>query len=228
MTRNIFSKDIQLVVFDVDGTLYRQSKLRKIMFFEMISYYIIRPWLYRDLLIIFYFRKEREKRTGYSSVNLQEEQYLWPAERLGINIDEVKRVVDKWIFTVPNRFLKSCMYPGIYQFIEKLRIAGIKTATYSDYDSREKIKSMQIDIDLEVSSTDPIVNSFKPLPAGLFLILSEMNIDKANCLYIGDRFELDGLCAKNAGVPFLLVDNKTAHKNFFLNLSAKLMPKNTN
>lgn len=228
MTRNTFFENIQLVVFDVDGTLYQQSKLRKIMFYKIVSYYLLRPWLYKDLLIIFHFRNERKKKAGYSAVDLQENQYLWPAEKLGININEVKRVIDKWIFTVPNRFLKSCMYPGVSQFIKKLRIAGIKTATYSDYNSREKIKSMQIDIDLEVSSTDPIVNSFKPLPDGLLLILSEMNIDKANCLYIGDRFELDGLCAKNAGVPFLLIDKKTAHKTFFLNLSAKLMSKNTN
>ncbi|ACU04183.1 HAD family hydrolase [Pedobacter heparinus] len=224
----MFPKDLKLVVFDVDGTLYQQSKLRKIMFFKIVSYYLPRPWLYKELLTIFYFRKERERKAGYSTVNLQEDQYLWAAEKLGMKIDEVKRVIDKWIFSIPNAFLKSCMYPGVSEFIEKLRSSGIKTATYSDYDSREKLKSMQIGVDLEISSTDQIVNSFKPLPAGLLVILSKMKIDKKNSLYIGDRFELDGLCAKNAGVPFLLVDKNTAPKNFFLKLSAKLSSQNKN
>jgi FMN phosphatase YigB (HAD superfamily) len=224
-----FLSGLELVIFDVDGTLYHQSKLRKIMFFKIISYYLLRPWKFKELFILYHFRKEREKRAGFTGVNLQEEQYIWCAQKLNVKIETVKDVIDKWIFTLPNDSLKSCMYPGVSKFIADLKLQGAKTAIYSDYNSKNKLKKMGLYVDLEVSSTDPEVNSFKPLPDGLLLILSEMNIsNKKNCLYIGDRFELDGLCAKNAGIPFLLVDKAAAPKDFYFKLSSQFIKKNTN
>lgn len=220
---NISWQRLQLVIFDVDGTLYEQSKLRKIMFFKLITYYIIRPWKYGDLLILYHFRKEREKRAGYSSDNLQDEQYLWCAEKVSVPVQEVKKVVDKWIFGTPDIYLGTCMYPGVSAFLADLRKYGIKTAVYSDYKSENKLKQMQIYVDMEISSTDKKVNSFKPLPNGLLEILSEMKItDKGNCLFIGDRFELDGLCAENAGIPFLLVSKEDGVKDFYERLSEQL------
>lgn len=225
---NIFWKEIEVVIFDVDGTLYGQSKLRKIMAFKLLVYYIVRPWKYKELLMIYHFRKEREKRAGYKGENLQEEQYIWCAEKMNIEVEKVIKVVDKWIFDFPNRYLSGCMYPGVAQFFTALREQGIRTAIYSDYDSGEKLKHMQLYADMEISSTDKRVNSFKPLPDGLSFILSEMGITKKdNCLYIGDRFELDGLCAEAAGVPFLLIDKKDAHKDFYIKLLAGLAAKNT-
>lgn len=216
-------QQMQVVMFDVDGTLYQQSKLRKIMFFKLIAHYLVRPWNYNDVLILYHFRKEREKRAGYSSLNLQEEQYLWCAEKSGQQLEKVKKVVNKWIFDLPNNYLKKCMYPGVEQFFADLKKHGIKTAVYSDYTSAEKLKQMHLQVDMEISSTDKIVNSFKPLPNGLLAILLELKItDKKNCLYIGDRFELDGLCAEQAGVPFLLVNKKDAAIDFYIKLSAQL------
>ncbi|MNL64920.1 hypothetical protein D3C87_1891910 [compost metagenome] len=81
---------------------------------------------------------------------------------------------------------------------------------------------MQIEVAIEVCSTDKRVNGFKPCPDGLLLILSEMRIKKENCLYIGDRWELDGVCAERAGISFLFADKLIAVKDFYLKLSAEL------
>lgn len=213
---NKFWQDLQLVVFDVDGTLYQQSKLRKIMFFRLISWYIFRPWRYREILILYSFRKEREKKAGYHSNNLEEEQYNWCAEKTGCKPEEVKKVVNYWMFEMPNKYLLKCRYPGIDSFVYNLKYRGIKTAILSDYNSLDKLKKMQIEVDLQVSATDPMVNSLKPMPDGLNLILFEMKIyDKKKCLFIGDRLELDGECARRAQVPFLLVDEINARNDFY-------------
>lgn len=221
---NISWKGLELVIFDVDGTLYRQSGLRKIMLFKLLRYYLIRPWKYKELLIVYHFRKEREKRPGFEGKDLEEEQYLWCAEKTGQKPDEIKRVINKWIFDAPNRYLKAALYPGVTQFFNDLKDRGIKTAIYSDYNSEDKLLEMQLVVDLQISSTDKRVNSFKPIPKGLFVILSELKItNKANCLFIGDRFELDGICAENAGVPFLLVDKISADHDFYTKLSNHLI-----
>ena len=219
-----FCKELEVVIFDVDGTLYRQSALRRIMVLKLLYYYGIRPWKYRDLIILYHFRKEREKRAGFEGKDLENAQYEWCAEKSNEKIDDVRKVVDKWIFNIPNRYLKSCMYPGVAQFITNLKLHGVKTAIYSDYNSKDKLAQMQLKVDLEVSSTDPGVDGFKPLPNGLLVVLSDMKITKKeNCLFIGDRFELDGLCAANAGIPFLLVEKIETETDFYAKLSANFI-----
>lgn len=115
------------------------------------------------------------------------------------------------------------MYPGVKDFIERLKSKGIKTAVYSDYDSEEKMRSMGLDVDFQISSTHPKVNSFKPLPRGLLVVLEALGVkEKDECLFIGDRQELDGVCAENAGIPFLLVDHEEASEGLYVKLSARL------
>ncbi|MFC3559012.1 HAD family hydrolase [Pedobacter jamesrossensis] len=221
--KNIYLDNIKLVIFDVDGTLYDQSKLRKKMLVELIRYYILRPWKFKDLLIVYHFRKEREKKAGQQIDNLQEEQYNWCATKINLPVSRIKEVVNKWIFNFPIKYLKESTYPGVNSFFSKLEQNGILTAIYSDYDSKLKLESMNLAAALLVSSTDENINAMKPLPNGLNYILSKLNIvDKNKCLFIGDRQELDGLCAEQAGIPFLLVDKEQAKDNFYKSLSNKL------
>jgi putative hydrolase of the HAD superfamily len=214
---------LKLVIFDVDGTLYSQPKLRRKMFMAIIRYYILRPWKYKELLILYHFRKEREKKAGYHGDNLQEEQYVWCQQKSKSPLIRIKKVVDKWIFSFPNKYLKKCMYPGVELFFEDLERRGILTAIYSDYDAEKKLENMYLQADLIVSSTDAHINAFKPLPNGLNYITSKLGIkDKNNCLFLGDRKELDGECAKFAGIPFLFVNKKEAGVNFYKILSNQL------
>lgn len=212
---------LELIIFDVDGTLYDQSKLRKKMFFALISYYLVRPWKYNDLLILYYFRKEREAHAGTEVENLEEAQYEWCAKKVDASMAEIRRVVEQWMFKFPNRYLAACSYPGLSSFFTALKKYQIATAVYSDYDAAEKLKHMNIEVDLTLSSTHPAVNALKPLPNGLNYILSEMKVkDKRNCLFIGDRSELDGSCADAAGVPFLLISKENV--SFYEDLAVKI------
>jgi putative hydrolase of the HAD superfamily len=222
--RNICWDKLELVIFDVDGTLYDQSKLRKKMFLAFIGYYALRPWKFNELLILHHFRKEREKKAGYAINDLQNEQYKWCAEKAGVAIEKVKRVVDRWIFDFPNQFLAEAMYPGVSNFFQDLENRKILKAVYSDYDAEKKLERMNINVALSVSSTDKDINAMKPLPNGVNYILSKLNIaDKNNCLFIGDRQELDGECAGLAGIPFLLIDKASAKINLYELLSKNII-----
>lgn len=220
-------KDIQwdtleLIIFDVDGTLYDQAKLRKKMLLALIGHYLLRPWKYKDLLILYHFRKEREKHAGLKVEDLEKVQYEWCLQKVNSSVAEVRRVVNQWIFNFPNPYLPACKYAGVTSFFEELKKQNIATAVYSDYEAAQKLDYLELQVDLIVSSTQTAINSLKPQPDGLNFILSEMKIkDKRNCLFIGDRTELDGVCAANAGISFLLV-NKQKGASFYQELSAKL------
>lgn len=208
--------ELELVIFDVDGTLYDQSKLRRNLCFKLFRYYALNPWKYREILVLYHFRKEREKRIGYSSDNLSEEQYLWCKAKVDLPIQKIKDVIDYWMFKVPNQYLKECRYPGLIQFVELLDQLGILVAVYSDYPAQMKLKALGLKIETVVSSTDKFINALKPAPAGINYIIEKSGVNnKLNCLYIGDRDELDGQCARNASVSFLLIEKEAARAGFY-------------
>lgn len=207
--------NLKVLILDVDGTLYNQSKLRKKMLFRLLKYYLFRPFRINELLILYHFRVEREKNAGYVGTNLESQQYEWCADRLNIPVSKVKAVISKWIFESPNSYLAACLYPDVQNFINLIRQSDIKIAIYSDYDALQKLKYLNIDADLVVASTDQHINSFKPNPGGLNYIMKTYGCQPKECLFIGDRQELDGLCAAYAGVPFLLIENKKNQTNKF-------------
>jgi len=199
---------IKVVIFDVDGTLYTQSRLRKKMMKALLAYYSVRPWKLNEMRILQHFRSEREKKHGYSGSNLENAQYEWCAEKGNYPISKIREVVEHWMFNFPNKYLLSCTYPGTSSFFKALKSKGFKIAIYSDYKADDKLKAMELSADLVVASTDPHIDRLKPDPRGLIYIAEKLGVKPEECLFIGDREELDGRCAVNAGMPYLILDRK--------------------
>lgn len=196
---------IKAVIFDVDGTLYAQSKLRRRMLYDLLGHYALRPWRLDELLLLRRFRAEREKRPGHQGPGLESAQYAWCADNSRFSVAQVRAVVDRWMFRHPNQYLGSCAYPGTQSFFDALRQQGIKIGIYSDYPARDKLVALGLRADIVVSSTDPEIDQLKPNPQGLLHLAAALGLAPAECLFIGDRPELDGLCAERAGMPWLLV-----------------------
>ncbi len=214
---------LKVVIFDVDGTLYSQSRLRKKMLFSLLSYYLTRPWRLNELLILHHFRADRENRAGIYCPDMENAQYTWCTEKGNFSAGQVKKVVQYWMFEYPLRYIADCTYPGIRELFAVLRRQEIKIAIYSDYQAKDKLKAMSLKADLVVSSTDPGIDRLKPDPAGLFRIVRQLKVLPQECLFIGDRPELDGVCAGHAGMPCLIVEKKPFDQfDFFQKLVARL------
>lgn len=196
---------INLVVFDVDGTLYNQKKLRKAMLKKIFFYYIIRPHRWYDLKIIATFRKEREKLAFNNTRNLEEMQYQVCADKLKISTERVREVIAEWIFSKPLPLLKKQLYPEILDFMKKLRAENIPVAIWSDYAADQKLKALGIEADLIVAATDTQIDRLKPDPAGLKYILKYFDCKAENALLVGDRDELDGKSARAVGMKYFQV-----------------------
>jgi len=149
---------------------------------------------------------------------------MWCQKKIDKPLKNIKEAVDKWIFSFPNRFLRTCSYPDVQLFFKTLAEKNIPIAIYSDYDSTDKLSALGLSADLIVSSTDPNINAMKPNSTGLNSILASFNIhDGSKCLFFGDREELDGKCAENAQIPFFLVERATAAKSLYKNLADKML-----
>lgn len=217
---------VKAVIFDVDGTLYDQSKLRKKMLFALLNYYLWRPWRLKEMVMLSHFREERERRAGQGCPDLENAQYTWCTERSGFPVQKLREVVERWIFQHPLQYLPGCTYPGTQELFRILRQKGIRIAIYSDYKAQEKLEAMGLVADVVVSSTDPDVNQLKPDPKGLLHTVSQLGLTPEDCLFIGDRQEMDGECAIRASMPYLIIDKKPFNQfDFYTSLINKLTLK---
>ena len=218
-TPTIHSGKTRAVIFDVDGTLYNQKILRKLIIKKLMNYYLIRPHRLSDLKIIHHFRNERENNHSKQVYNLAEEQYLWAAESAGVPVSKVKEVIDQWIFKKPLQLLPGCIYDGVRELFNNLADQGIARIIFSDYPAQEKLKALGLSAEGFICATDPNINRLKPHPRGLEVIMKRWSLTPEQLLFIGDRDDRDGECARRAGVPYLLkldkkIDNTPCFTSF--------------
>lgn len=207
-------KIIKAVIFDVDGTLYNQRNLRKIMAFELLKSCMLRTMRWREIKIISCFRKERERRALEDIADLDSLQYIWAAEALNTSPEKVKEVIGKWMYKAPLKYLRGCCFPEAARFMEVLRQKGIITAVFSDYPSAEKLQAMGMKPEFIVSATDKNIDRLKPDPKGLLVLTEQFKISPENCLFIGDRDDRDGECARRAGMPYLILEKGHANDEY--------------
>jgi HAD superfamily hydrolase (TIGR01549 family) len=196
---------MKAVIFDVDGTLYDQSKLRLRILFDMVAASIRHPLRLYDFKIIWDFRRAREQHSFSGESGIEEKQYTWGAERSGVSVKQVREIIEKWMFEKPLPYLPLCRYEGTQQLFRYLSEKNIRIGIFSDYPASQKISALGLWADVIVCSLDKDVDCLKPDPKGLLITAEKLGVPVDNCLFIGDRDEKDGACARKAGMPFLLL-----------------------
>ena len=213
---NINWGNIKLLIFDVDGTLYDQQKLRRRMFLSLFLHYLPRPHKLEELRILKSFRKEREKNRGRQAGNLEHDQYEWCRIQTGADTTQIRTTVTYWMHEYPLRFLAAYVFPGIPELFNGSRQLQLPVAVLSDYPAEEKLRSMGLTADLVVSSTHPGINSLKPDPQGLLYIARHFKLKTQQCLYIGDRYDTDHEAARRADMNCVIADRgKIYHSDFY-------------
>jgi phosphoglycolate phosphatase/putative hydrolase of the HAD superfamily len=130
------------------------------------------------------------------------------AQALGLDIAEVRHIVNDWIFEKPLKHLARCLYPGVKDLFSLLRQKKIKFGMFSDYPCDAKIQALDLKVDVMVCATDEKVDRFKPHPEGLLFAASELGVPVKKCFFIGDRDDKDGECARRAGMPYLILPRR--------------------
>ena len=202
-------KEICLFIFDVDGTLYDQKKMRTKMMIELAKYYSVRPWKLNELKILKDFREHREHLGKMESTMIGSEQYNI-YDRSNLKIDEIKEIVAKWIRSEPLRHIYKYTYENIRQLFLYLHQQNISTAVLSDYYPNLKMKAMELPCNHMYSSESPEINSLKPNPKGIEFILKDLGLSRERTVFIGDRNDTDGLASQRSGVEFIKVDRLNA------------------
>lgn len=200
-------KTIDLVVFDVDGTLYDQRRLRA----SMLRLLIADAWQARSLdtlRVLRTFRHVREALGDHPGGDFMREQYARTAKLHSRSEAEVRMLTSDWLEVRPLPLLAACRYPFVMELFEGLQAAGKKVAAFSDYPAAAKLDALGLRASHVVCATDPDIARLKPDPYGLLAILERTGVKAERALMIGDRVDRDAAAAHRAGVRALIRTEK--------------------
>jgi len=202
------------VIFDVDGTLYDQPPLRRAMAIRLMRCVARQPATgARTIRVLRAYRHAQETLRHAPTVdNVAAAQIRIAAERTGIHEETVAACVRRWMEEEPLDLLGRCVYPGTLEVLRTCRTKGLRLAALSDYPAEGKLRAMGMAdlFDVVVSAQTPEVNAFKPNPRGLLVALERLGVTASECLYVGDRADVDAIAADAAGVRCAILTNRRA------------------
>jgi phosphoglycolate phosphatase/putative hydrolase of the HAD superfamily len=200
---------IDLVVFDVDGTLYDAARLRRAMWGHLLTA-AWRERSLRTLQVLGTFRRVREALAQEACADFLTAQYTRTADRTGCDETQVRALVHEWMQQRPLPLLRACRWPQVQAVFAGLRAAGKPVWALSDYPAADKLDALGLQVEGAVSATDADVARLKPDPRGLRAILARTGVPAARALMIGDRMDRDAAVARRAGVPAWILSRRSA------------------
>jgi FMN phosphatase YigB (HAD superfamily) len=202
------------IVFDVDGTLYRQDALRRAMLLKLLREMFVRPGsAFTTFRVLQAYRHAQELLRGIEvKGSLDAAQLRLASERSGRPEDVVARVVARWMEKEPLGLLERFVFPSVRTLLEAAQRRGLRMGVFSDYPAVAKLEAMGLTgfFDVVLAAQDPSVNQFKPHPSGLIEVLRRLGSPPERSLYIGDRHDVDGEASRAAGVPCIIVGKRGA------------------
>ena len=199
---------IEAVVFDVDGTLYEQSGLRRAMLLRLIRAYALHPRQGRKVSrVISAYRRAQEELRGCTSDDPPRQQAAVAAGRAGVSTEEVERIAARWLHREPLRVLARYRRADLVETLGELRANGVRLGVVSDYPADDKLTALGIRqfFDVVVSAQDRDVGAFKPNPRGLQVCLARLGVRAEHALYVGDRPETDAAAARSSQVGCVII-----------------------
>jgi FMN phosphatase YigB (HAD superfamily) len=198
-------RDIRLVAFDVDGTLYRQRPLRLRMGRDMVIDAVAKCDL-NAMSVVSAYRRIRERLGAEEAVDFESVLIAETAKATSTSPEGVHAIVSEWIETRPLRYLRSCLFSGVPQLFAGLQRAGKKIGIFSDYPATEKLAAMGLAAHHVVAASD--VGLLKPHARGLQSLMAAASATARETLFIGDRADRDGVAGQRAGVRTLIRSSK--------------------
>ncbi len=205
------------VVFDMDGTLYDQKRLRLTMAIRLCLYYFCHPFKIRELFVLKTFREVREhwpETDTDAQENIDRLQYERVATKHHVTAELVEKVVERWIYEDPLSALPKYRDDKLAAYIQALREADIPVYIFSDYPAEDKLKALEIAVDDIYAPGDEREVELKPSPHGLLLLMKEHGLTPEEVLLVGDRDEKDGEAARRAGVDCVILSRKVSERQY--------------
>lgn len=203
------TRRIRAVLFDLDGTLYRQSPVRALMALEMLTLPLSRPMAATAVVrtLRSYRRAQEDLRRHQVQGSIASAQVSRAAEAAGLSHADVEAIVTEWMVQRPLKYLRRCILPGVTTMLKVLDRAGVPSGLLSDYPALRKLEALGLAgrFSPVLCSSDREINRFKPDPRGFLVAAEGWGLPPSEVLMVGDRYEVDFVGARAAGMPCVLI-----------------------
>ncbi len=204
---DLTSTNIQVVSWDVDGTLYSVQRMRWQLLFLLIKRMTPTRGLrsIRELMALRQFRMVMERaRTSDEALPAAVEQ------------DHRKSLLEMEHHWYGRAIQRIGPRPGVVDLLAFLAAQGLTQVILSDYYSDYKLESLGLQDRFQSVYSGESLGFIKPSPRGLQRIADDFDIPPAQLLHIGDRAETDGAAARAAGCPSLILGRDFTDFHFLL------------
>ena len=203
------TRRVRAVLFDVDGTLYRQGPVRVSMAFELalLAVHAPRsaPRIWKALRS--YRQAHEELRLASGRLATNSEQVVRAAQLTGLPATEIQDAVDEWMIRRPLRHLRRSSARGLPLLLAELRAAHIPVGVLSDYPVADKLAGLGLAemFDPAWCTSAPHIGAMKPDPRGFLRVCAYWRLAPGEVLMVGDRPDVDAAGAHAAGMPCVIV-----------------------
>jgi HAD superfamily hydrolase (TIGR01549 family) len=200
---------VRAVLFDLDGTLYRQAPLRALMMMELAALPFAAPrHASRRLRILAAYRRAQEQLRQQGGAELVERaQVQRTAYETSVPAPEVEALVEEWMVRRPLKYLRRLRAEGLVETLSLLDRHGVPAGIYSDYPAEAKIDALGLAgrFAFALASSDPNIGAFKPHPRGFLRACEQWRLHPREVLMVGDRADTDAAGAAAAGMPCVII-----------------------
>lgn len=201
---------LQAVIMDVDGTMYRQGRVRRAMLWRLLRAHATSPLRgisTMRMLAAYRSAQEQLREQHLVGIPIARRQIRLACDRTGQKETAVARCVERWMEEEPLPVLARARFPHLLEFLRTARARGLRLAALSDYNPVRKLETLGVAsfFDLVASASDPDIQAFKPDPQGLTVVLRKLAVPAHQALYIGDRIDVDALAAERAGMQCAII-----------------------
>jgi HAD superfamily hydrolase (TIGR01549 family) len=207
---------IRGVLFDLDGTLYRQPPLRLAMTAELATLPLRRPFSFStEIKALKSYRRAHEALRSGGFTNVARNQIEMAAQSSRLSTERVEQLVREWMHERPLKYLRFVKARGLTALLRWLASRNIRLGVLSDYPAEAKLRALghQGAFDPILCSTAPEIDALKPDPKGFLYACNKWNLPPSEILMVGDRSEVDGRGAAAAGMPCVVVGKRTEPAN---------------
>ena len=209
-------EQLKALVFDVDGTLYNQGRLRRAMLLRILRAYAAHPFRgWQTARVLRAYRQAQEHlRADPVTGDISEAQIALACERSHVDRDSVVASVNRWMEQEPLAILSRYVQPGLIEFLRMCKARGLRLAALSDYPADAKLEALGLSglFDVVLSAQAAEINVFKPHPRGLLVTLERLGSAAGESMYIGDRVDVDAPTAEAAGVRCTILTGRRTPK----------------
>jgi HAD superfamily hydrolase (TIGR01549 family) len=204
------AEQIAGILFDLDGTLYDQPRLRALMAVELLAAPLwLGPRARHRWRVLRAYRDAQERlRTSCSREESIVTRQLREAAAIGGVSETVAAAwVEEWMFRRPLKYLPYCRPRALATLLTFLRDRNVAVGVLSDYEPARKLAALSLADHFAVvlCSTDPAVNVLKPHPRPFLHACAAMGLEPRSVLYVGDRPDVDAAGAQAAGMPCVII-----------------------